>query len=481
VRPNLHRFVAIGAALILAAGLPAALRADDSEAPSLSDSVGDALGKLRPLIDAKDWAGAEKLVDDLIPTVQADSYDLSVLLDTKARLLIQNNDYAGSLAPMEQALQISDRHHFSSASKTMEDLSLLSQLYYQEAGNAKSPKDVQLAAYDKAIAYIERWFTLSQKPSEETTVYYASVLYNEALAINGDHPDPALVQKTQEVVRKGLQISVHPRENLYVLLLATLQQQNKDAEAAEVLESVLERNPTNKSFWPELVSFYVTLAQANEKNKEEFRKYYVRAINALERAQSLGYMNTPNDHYLLFTFYYDTGQFGFAADLLYQGLHSGTIASDITNWELLSTSYQQINQEFKAIEILKEASQKFPANGNLDSQIGQIYLGLEKNEDAYAYYKLAVDTGSLDRAWATYNTLSYLAFELGKLEEAKAAIDQAITLRGTSPDRQSVSLRNAIQDAINERDHRKAEQQSETPNPPPADGTTEGAPKPATT
>lgn len=440
------------------------LRADDSQGqpsgseppPSLSDSVGDALSKLRPLIDAKDWTGAEKLVDALIPTVQPDSYDLSVLLDTKARLLIQGNDYTSSLPVMEQALQISDRHHFSDAAKTMEDLSLLSQLYYQAAGNTKTPKDEQLADYGKAISYIERWFSLSTKPSEETTVYYASVLYNEALSINADHPDSDLVAKTQDVVRKGLKISIHPRDNFYLLLLATLQQQGKNAEAAEVLEYMLQLNPANKSFWPELVSFYVNLAQTADKNTDDFRKYYIRAINALERAQALGYMNTPKDNFLLFTFYYDTAQFGTAADLLYQGLTNGTISGEFNNWELLSTSYQQINQPFKAIDVLKIAAQKFPNNGNLESQIAQVYLGLDKNEEAYTYEKLATETGGLDKAWVAYNTLAYLAFELGKYDDSKAAIDKAIELRGGKPDRQSVSLRNAIIEAITERDARAA-------------------------
>ena len=457
--PTLKRSFFLGsvlAAFALALAAPAALRADESSSseppPSLSDAVGDALGKLRPLIDAKDWSGAQKLIDDLIPTVQPDSYDLAVLLDTKARVMIQNNDYSGSLAPMEEALSISDRHHFNDATKTMEDLSLLSQLYYQAAGNSKAAKDDQLADYTKAISYIERWFKLSTKANEEMTVYYASVLYNYAMALNSEHPDAALVQRTQDAVEKGLHIAVHPRDNLYVLLLATLQQQGKNAEAADVLEAVLQQNPQNKSFWPELVSFYVNLAQSNDKDKDLFLKYYVRAINALERAQALGFMDTPKDHYLLFTFYYDTAQYGAAADLLYNGLHSGAIEGNITNWQLLSTSYQQINQEFKAIDVLKEAADKFPENGNLDFQISQIYLGQDKNQDAYTYCKLAADTGHLDKPWVVYNTLAYLSFELGKIDEAKSAIDQAISLRGKEPDRQSAGLRNAIEDAIKERD-----------------------------
>lgn len=468
MRANLKRLSALGlglSALALVLAVPCRLRADDDEAkpqgdeaPSLSDDVGDALGKIRPLLDAKDWAGAVKLIDDILPSAKPDSYDLTILYGTKARILLQEGDYADSLEPLEQSLEISDRHHYNTLRQTMEDLYLLSQLYFQDAGNAKLPKDQQLGDYQKAIAYIERWFTLNTKPSEEMSLYYATLLYQEAVATNGEHPDPDLVQKTQDEVIKALHINPRPRENLYVLLLATLQQQGKIAEAADVTELLLQKHPTDKAYWPDLVGFYVNLAQASGKNDETFRKYYIRAINALERAQALGFMQTPRDNFLLFTFYYDTGQFGTAADLLYSGLMSGSIASEVANWQLLATSYQQINQDFKAIEVLKEAAKRYPENGQFDFQIAQIYTGMDKNEEAYDYETQAVNAGGLDKPWVVYNTLAYSAYELSKFDEAKVAIDKAIELKGGEPDHQATSLRNAIEEAIRERDDKNAKQ-----------------------
>jgi len=60
---------------------PAKLRADSSsEEPTkepayLSDAVNDGLGKLKPLLDEKDWPGALKLTDTLMADAAADSFD----------------------------------------------------------------------------------------------------------------------------------------------------------------------------------------------------------------------------------------------------------------------------------------------------------------------------------------------------------------------------------------------------------------------
>jgi hypothetical protein len=49
-----------------------------------------------------------------------------------------------------------------------------------------------------------------------------------------------------------------------------------------------------------------------------------------------------------------------------------------------------------------------------------------------------------------------MAYELGKFDEAKVAVDKAIELMA-KPDHQALGLRGAIEEAIKERDSKKAE------------------------
>lgn len=462
MRTPLIRFSTLGLgamALALVFAAPSARSADDDTAspPQLSDTVGDALSKLKPLLDAKDWAAAVTLVDNLLQGVKAESYDQAFLLETKAKIYTQNNDYADSLEPLATAVAIGDRHHYYSPHQEMDLLYYLSQLYYQQAEGTKTDKDAQVAAYQKSVDAIRRWFQLNTKPNEDVSEYYARLLYSEAVARDPMHPDQDLIKQAREEVQKTLLTSVHPKDGTYTFLLATFQQEQNYPKAAAVLELMLAKNPSNKGYWQDLVTFYIVLAQ-NEKDPEKLKTYNLRAINALERAQALGYMHTPKDNYLLFTFYYEMGQFSTAADILHKGLENGTIDSDMDKWDLLASSYEQVNQEFTAIEILKEAAKHFPDNGEIDLKIGGIYSGLDKGEEAFEYYKTAMDKGNVPKSQRPYLylALAYQAYELQKFDEAENAINKALELNSGKSDKQLHGLKNAIDEAIKERDAKKA-------------------------
>ena len=98
-RPSALLFGAAVAALLL---MPAGLRAEEKdEGPTLSDSVGDGLGKLEPFLTAKDWAGAMTLVEGLLQSAAPDSYDAAVLNRTEAQILTQKGDYTASIQPLQ--------------------------------------------------------------------------------------------------------------------------------------------------------------------------------------------------------------------------------------------------------------------------------------------------------------------------------------------------------------------------------------------
>jgi len=433
--------------------VPVASRAAD-EPPALSDATGEALGTLKTLIDAKNWDGALKVVNDLIPKVDANSYDMAVIMDTKSKILLQKSDYAGAIEPMETAIRLSDAHHFFGLRDTLDKLYLLAQVYYQESSTKDKSKEQQAVYLQHSVSCLERWLATSPKPSSDVSTFYATLLYNQAIALNPEKPDPALIRKCQAEAEKILIETIHPKEGIYLLLLATIQQQGDFVRASEILEFLVARAPTNKQYWQQLEGLYLNLAGSSEKDEARMRKYYTRAINVLERAQAHGFMNSPKDNYNLVTIYYTVGQFGKATELLYSGLKNGTIDSDLKNWELLASSYQQINEEFKAIEVLKEAARdpRFAGNGQIDFQIGQIYSELNKTAEAYPYYQAAVAKPGIEHPHSVYMFLAYTAFEMEKFQDALDAVDNAAKFPEAAKDKQLSHLRAAIVDAIKERD-----------------------------
>ena len=62
--------------------------ADALPPPSYSEKTGEALAKLQPLLTAKNWDGAQSLLDGIIASAPADSYDRAVATEIKAKIYL---------------------------------------------------------------------------------------------------------------------------------------------------------------------------------------------------------------------------------------------------------------------------------------------------------------------------------------------------------------------------------------------------------
>ncbi|HRE08666.1 MAG TPA: hypothetical protein PKX00_23815, partial [Opitutaceae bacterium] len=71
------------------------------------------------------------IIDGLLKGAAPESYDIAVLSQVKAQILLTKGDYAKSIEPLETALLVSDRHGYFEA-RVIQDLTYyLAQLYYQ--------------------------------------------------------------------------------------------------------------------------------------------------------------------------------------------------------------------------------------------------------------------------------------------------------------------------------------------------------------
>jgi hypothetical protein len=301
----------------------------------------------------------------------------------------------------------------------------------------------------KAADFFKRWLKDTPKATPEITAFYATILLQQAVSdpknVNRD-----LLKQARNEVDKLFRTSIRPKEQLYFLLLAILQQENDTAQSAEVLELIVKQFPTKKDYWPQLWATYLNLA--NDKDEAKARTNFIRAINTVERAQAQGFMNSPKDNFNLVSLYIQVNQFGKATDLLYSGLKNGSIENDPKNWVYLGYYYLQINRNLDALAILKEASALFPKNGQFDLQIGEIYRQDEKMKEARHHYREALRKGGLDRPHAVHTLLANVSYELEDFDEALKAIIAAEGYPESKKDAYLGRLKDAIQAAINERE-----------------------------
>jgi tetratricopeptide (TPR) repeat protein len=416
-----------------------------------SEATSQAFGKLKPLQDAKNWDGMIAILD-AIPNVGPESYDRAQIQDMKAKLYLAKEQYSRAIGPWEEAVRLGDKYKYFEARAMLDMVYYLAQLYSQEATGAKDPA-LQKQYFEKATNNFKRWLTNTKKPTPEAMVTYASILYYRAVA-DPKKPDLELLKEAQKEVERGLSMTVVPKDSFYALLLSILQQTNDYAGSAEIIELLLKQNPQKKDFWPVLMATYLNLANENEKkDPETYASYLTRTIVTVERAQALGFLNTPKDCMNLVSFYLMAGQGNVATDYLYNGLKGGKIESDPKTWMNLGLIYQQNNKDLQAISVLNEAAKLYPNNGQFNYLIGEIYRAGEKTRDALAQYREAIRKGGLEKPYIVYQLLSYAAFELGDLDESLKAVEKAFTFPEGAKDAQLPRLKQAILDAIKEREY----------------------------
>lgn len=432
--PFARTFVA-AIALMLSVHLPAQ---EAERNHQLAESTSTELGKVQPLLDGKNAPAALAIIDAQIRKVAPDSFDMAILLQIKAQILLQNNQLREGIEPLEKCLILSDAHTPPYFEKRLaqEFVYFLAQLYFQEATSAKDSR-VIAANFAKAESYMARWTDAAPKLTTEPLLFYASLLFNRATQ-DSEHVDTARLEKSLGLAESALRLDARPTENLYVLELACLLQLGRNAEAAEILELLLQRNPKNASYWQQLAAIYLSLDQTT------------RAIVTLERAQSFGYINTPKDNFNLIGIYFNIGQYEKAAELLEAGLKNGSLGKDLRGWELLSFSYQQLHREFKSIDALNRAIAATPDSGQLEYLAAQAYFSVEKNADALRHAGEAVRKGNLSRPYQAYLLFAYLSLEANNLEAALDASEKAIAF--PEGEKEGIRMKSAILEAIADRD-----------------------------
>lgn len=431
------RLLVLAAALMLGASLPA--QSQDKDKPYfLSEATSEELGKVQPLIDAKNTAAAVAIVDGQFAKVARDSFDAAVLLQVKAQIYLQSPQMREGIKPLEEALAISDAHtpRYFEPRVSLEFSYFLAQLYYQEATTTKDAR-VAATSYEKAETFMARWTKETPKLTSEPLLFYASLLYNRATQ-EGQQVDNDRMARSLELVETALGLEARPKENLYLLKLACLLQSSRFAEAGEVLELLLARGPDHRSYWEQLAAIYLSLGQET------------RAIVTIERAKSHGFMNTPKDNFNLIGIHFNMGLYERAAELLEAGLKEGTLERDLKNWELLSYSYQQLKRDLKSIDALLRAIKSMPESGQLEYMVAQGYFSLSKNADAITHAQEAVRKGNLNKPSQAYLFLAYLSFEAKQLEVALDAVEKAIAFPEGAEE--GGRMKSAIMDAIAERE-----------------------------
>ncbi len=441
----------VGIAASLAIVIPSVSVAQNNVAPKkeFTDKASESLTKLQPLLDTENWSETLNVINAALATVQPESYDTMVFSQIKAQVLLTQEKYAESIPVMETALRLGRTYNFMEQKQFLEFNQILSQLYFQEAneikGTSAADKRLRSDFLSKAYQAIQVYLKENPNPTEDSLSYAAIMIYTQAI-MDDDNIDLKLLNEARSIAEKGILLNLKPRGSFYDLILAVLQQDNKNVEVAEILELLVTQKPTRKEYWQQLQATYLSLANDAEENSRESLEWNIRTVHTIDRAQKLGILDEPRDHFNRVGILMNIQQFDQAINYLEEGLASGKIEDTQKNWEYLASSYQQVNKEFKAIGVLSTAAKKFPTEGELDFRIANFYYILDKMEDAYKSGTTALRKGNLSNRASVLMFVAYMGYELKKFEDALPLAEEAEKLGAERADELLKAIRNSMEE-----------------------------------
>ncbi|MEI6862230.1 MAG: tetratricopeptide repeat protein, partial [Verrucomicrobiota bacterium] len=403
----------------------------------ISEKTAAQLGPLREFVNAKNYPAALGLLAPLLTANPADSYDTFVLSQVQAQIHLAQSRYADALPPLETSLRLADAHPFLDARPKLDLVYLMAQVAAQLAAEEKSP-DLQRTRLARAADLIRRWLTATPAPTTEARLFSASVLFNLAQTTPPGAGDQAKnYSAALAEAEQGLLLGVHPNEQFYVLILACHQQLGNLDRAADVLELLVQQHPSNASYWQQLTVTCLNLAAAGKATDSAHprlgagntvRHAELRALLALERAQTQGFLTTSADTFNLAGLHYNLGQFDRALALLEPDLADGAIAPDRRSWELFVHAGQQAHQSARVLATLEKTAVRLPSDGPLAYALAQLCYAEHQLEAARTHAQSALARGGLDRPVSALLFLATVNYELNAPDNAIHALDQAAQL-----------------------------------------------------
>jgi tetratricopeptide (TPR) repeat protein len=98
-------------------------------------------------------------------------------------------------------------------------------------------------------------------------------------------------------------------------------------------------------------------------------------------------------------------------------IDKGVLPSNLTNLTFLSQSWSAAKENEKALPVMMAAAQ-LSENGELDAQLGQVYLNMENFDKAIEASQRALVKGKLRNEGTTYLVLGMAHFNKGQFAES---------------------------------------------------------------
>jgi len=359
--------------------------------PALRNKVYERLAEAQALAEAKDYAGAAEILNDMISVdgkKALNSYELANVYNLHAFLSYANEDYAGSLRYYEQVIAQPD----IPLAMEINTRFTIAQLYFVQE------------KWQQGIDAMLVWFDLNEQPNADAYVLLAQGYYQV---------------KKYDLALKNVEtaISMHetagklPKEQWYNLARFLYFDKDDFDSALDVLNTLLIYYP-KKQYWVQASHLY------GEKKDDK------RQLALMEAAYEQGLLDRSSEMVSMAYLYLNAEVPYFAGSVMERGFEDELVDDKSKNYELAGSAWAQAREVAKSIPMMEKAAAKSD-EGELYVRLGNVYLDGDQFSKAADAVQKGLDKGGVKRPDQARLVLGMSYFNMGEYTKARRAFRDA--------------------------------------------------------
>ena len=353
------------------------------QAQAVSKAVYDKIQSAQEMVDAKDYNGALKSLNNLYNPDKLTEYEQANVLNYIGFVYYNMDDTANAIRTYERLLAIPSLEGQMAKQTTY----TLAQLLTMEE------------QYTKALATLDKWFQLEPNPAPEPFILKAQNLYQVQRYAD-------MIEPIKNAMRVAEKRGKEVKEDWYVLLNFAYFQQEDYRQVRDIQKTLLANWP-KKRYWFSLAGAFTELGEDDN------------LINAYAAAHDQRMLEKESELVTMAQLFMQREVPYKAGQLLEKEMASGRVSKNAKNYRLLSQAWQLSMEDEKAIPALTEAA-RLSTDGELDVRLGNALLNTGNYKECTSAVRNGIRKGGLK---SPDNAQISLGMCLYNLRQYSAAIE----------------------------------------------------------
>jgi tetratricopeptide (TPR) repeat protein len=358
------------------------------QAQAVSKDVYEDIQKAQELVDAKDYNGALRLLNNLYNPDKLTEYEQANVLNYIGFVYYNMDDVKNALRTYERMLAIPTLEPQMAKQTTYTMVQLLTM-------------DEQ---YSKALTTLEKWFLLESNPAPEPFILKAQNLYQVQRY-------KEMVEPIETAMRIANERDKPVKEDWWNLLNFAYFQQENYSKVRDIQKVLLQNWPKSR-YWKSLAGAYTELGEDE------------KLIYAYDAAHTQGMLVKDTEFVTMAQLYLQAEVPYKAATLMQEKMDAGIVPKTEKHYRLLSQAWQLSMEDQKAIPALKAAA-ALASDGELDQRLANSYLNVGEYGDCVTSANKAISKGGLKNPDNAQISLGMCLYNLRRYADAKTAFRTA--------------------------------------------------------